>query len=194
VAWRRRRRGAQGFDAALVDDSRLLALSSRLSCAEVVALAQAARPDIVAVDSPRCCAPDGHSTRDCERALARSVCGIRWTPDRARVESGDYYGWVREGLHLYEALRGRGLQTIEVFPTASWTRWHRPRGAQPRGAWSRAALAQLRLDGVPQRLNQDQRDAIAAALTARDLAYGLAERIGDIVVPAAQPQRNHSLG
>jgi hypothetical protein len=47
-------------------------------------------------------------------------------------------------------------------------------------------LAALGLDGVPARTNQDQRDAIAAAMTARQHALALTETIGEIVVPAGR--------
>jgi hypothetical protein len=39
--------------------------------------------------------------------------------------------------------------------------------------------------GVPERTNQDQRDAIAAAMTAQQHTRGLTQAIGEIVVPAA---------
>ncbi len=149
-----------------------------------VRLVEAHRPEIVAIDSPRSCAPPGQSTRECERLLARAVCGIRWTPDEDRVRAGAYYGWIVEGLALFEALAGSETQAIEVFPTASWTRWLGRRGARSRSAWSRAGLETLGLDGIPARTNQDQRDAIAAAVTARQHARGETETIGEIVVPS----------
>jgi hypothetical protein len=73
---------------------------------------------------------------------------------------------------------------IECFPTASWTRWTGKRTSLlTRSAWSRAALAELGIDGVPARTNQDHRDAIAAAVTARTHAKGRTEQFGEIVVP-----------
>ncbi len=50
--------------------------------------------------------------------------------------------------------------------------------------WTREALAACELLGVPSRTNQDMRDAIAAALTARDYEQGRCQRFGDIVVPS----------
>jgi hypothetical protein len=41
----------------------------------------------------------------------------------------------------------------------------------------------LGLEDVPARTNQDQRDAIAAAVTARQYAHGMTEAMGEIVVP-----------
>jgi predicted nuclease with RNAse H fold len=178
--------GAQrkGFDVALIDEHRLLHLHGGLSVSPVVELAVAHSPVLVAIDCPCSCAPDGHTSRADERELARHVCGIRWTPDRAQVEVGDYYAWVRHGLALFEALAARSVPTIEVFPTASWTRWCGPRGTTSRARWSRHGLAALGLTGVPERTNQDQRDAIAAAVTARGHTLGRTEAFGAIVVPA----------
>jgi predicted nuclease with RNAse H fold len=173
------------FDIALVDDRRLLALEGRLACDKVVQFVERERPAVVAIDSPRCCAPDGEATRACERQLARAICGIRWTPDRARICASPYYAWIVEGFALYDALAAHDVNVIEVFPTASWTRWLGKRGGQLRPAWSRQGLAGLGLEGVPARTNQDQRDAIAAALTARQFSGGIVEAIGEIVVPAA---------
>jgi len=171
----------KGFDVALIDDRGVVRLLARLDRSGVVAVVESARPRVVGIDSPRVCAPDGHASRECERRLARSICGIRWTPDRAHVHASAYYGWVAEGLRLYEALGGR--DRIEVFPTASWTRWHGPRGARSRSAWTRDALAALGLVGVPARTNQDQRDAIAAAVTAREYSRGRTQAFGEIHVP-----------
>jgi hypothetical protein len=98
-----------------------------------------------------------------------------------------YYAWIVHGLDLFDDLVARGVEVIEVFPTASWTRWQSKRAAehgQPRAGKLWAALY---LEGVPARTNQDQRDAIAAAITARQHTQGLTETMGDIVVPAASP-------
>jgi predicted nuclease with RNAse H fold len=137
---------------------------------------------VAGIDGPCSCAPDGETSRAGERALARAVCGIRWTPDREHVRGGGYYGWVVEGLRLYAAL---DRAAIEVFPTASWTRWVGARGTRSRADWSRAGLGALGLAGVPARTNQDQRDAIAAAVTARSHSRGETEAFGEIVVPTS---------
>lgn len=173
----------KGFDIALVDERRVLALVGRLGRAAVVEFVERERPAVVAIDSPRCCAPTGRSARDGERQLARSICGIRWTPDQQQVYASPYYTWIVEGLALFDALATHNVEVIEVFPTASWTRWQGKRGSQTRAAWSRQGLATLGLAGVPTRTNQDQRDAIAAATTARQHTLGLTETLGEIVVP-----------
>lgn len=175
----------KGFDVAVIDHTSLIHLRARLTCAQVVEIAAEVEPRVIGIDSPRCCAPEGSSSRECERMLAREVCGIRWTPDAAAVNAGDYYGWIVHGLELHSALQPLGADVIEVFPTAAWTRWLGRKGAQPRSAWTRGGLTKLGLSMIPKRTNQDQRDAIAAAVTARQHSQGTTQAFGDIVVPAA---------
>jgi predicted nuclease with RNAse H fold len=176
----------KGFDVAVIDDRRVRELQGHVTCQQAVDLVTGSRAAIIAIDSPRSCAPDGLTARDEERQLARSVCGIRWTPDEKTVHASPYYAWVLEGLALFGALAARDAEAIEVFPTASWTRWHGKRGSRSRAAWTRQGLAALGLAGVPARTNQDQRDAIAAAVTARQHSLALTETMGEIVVPAGR--------
>jgi predicted nuclease with RNAse H fold len=173
----------KGFDVALVEGRRLVELRRRQSVADVAAWAAAARPAVVAVDSPRSCAPPGLTCRPDERALRAAVCGIRWTPPHEELAGNPYYEWIVHGLRLYDALAPQPVEVIECFPTAAWTRWHGPRAGRRRSDWTRAALAALDLEGVPPRTSQDARDAIAAALTARAYARGAVEVFGEIVVP-----------
>jgi predicted nuclease with RNAse H fold len=173
----------KGFDVAVIDDRQVLALQGHLTRKQAVDLAMENRPAVIAIDSPCCCAPDGHTARDGELQLAKSICGIRWTPDARHVYANPYYAWILEGLALFDALAAHGVEVIEVFPTASWTRWHGKRGSRTRAAWTRQGLAALGLDSVPARTNQDQRDAIAAAMTARQHSLARTETMGDIVVP-----------
>ena len=174
----------KGFDVAVIDEHRVLALQNRLTCKHVVDLVATHQPAVVAIDGPRSCAPEGQAARAGEIQLARAICGIRWTPDARQVHASPYYAWVLEGLALFDALSGCRSEVIEVFPTASWTRWHGRRGPRTRSAWTRQGLAALGLHGVPARTNQDQRDAIAAAMTARQHTLAMTETMGDIVVPA----------
>ena len=174
----------KGFDVAVIDSTELIELRARSSCAKVVTIVENVAPSVVAIDSPRSCAPDGKRSRACERELAKAICGIRWTPDTASVHSSDYYGWIVEGLILYDALDHLATELIEVFPTASWTRWIGKRGSSRRSAWTRKGLADLAVVGLPKRTNQDQRDAIAAAVTARQHSGGSTQTLGEIVVPS----------
>jgi predicted nuclease with RNAse H fold len=173
----------KAFDVALVEGARLTGLRQRQSVDDVAAWAAAARPSVIAIDSPRSCAAPGCTHRPEERELREAICGIRWTPPRAALDGNPYYGWIVEGLRLYRALTDQPAPVIECFPTASWTRWHGARDGRSRAAWTRDALAARGLAGVPKRTNQDMRDAIAAALTAREYDQGHVQLFGEIVVP-----------
>ena len=177
----------KGFDCAVIDGHRLMALLGGLRLEAVIKLVDAERPAVVGIDSPRCCAPTGRTARDGERVLARTICGIRWTPDRATVEGNPYYAWILEGLKLFESLADRDVKLIEVFPTASWSRWFGPRGSRSRALWTGQGARRLGLNGIPSRTNQDERDAIAAAVTARQHTDGMTEALGEIVVPTSGP-------
>jgi predicted nuclease with RNAse H fold len=176
----------KGFDVALVEDRRVVGVRGRQSVDDVVAWLICADPAVVAIDSPRSCADPGRTFRPEEKALRDAVCGIRWTPPRSALDGNPYYEWIVEGLRLFRALESYPVEVIECFPTASWTRWLGPRGGRPRSVWTREGLAALGLEGVPPRTSQDVRDAIAAALTAREYQAGRFEAFGDIIVPATR--------
>jgi predicted nuclease with RNAse H fold len=173
----------KGFHIAIVDDHALHEVTHVTRAGDVVAWLGERMPQVVAVDSPIAVAPDGAASRDCERRLARAICGIRYTPERSRLAGNGYYEWVEHGLELHEALRGGPWTVIECFPTASWTRWAGSKGPRTRAAWTQAALGALGVAGLPRRLGQDGRDAIAAAVTARAYGRGETEAFGEIVVP-----------
>src|SRR5262249_37442643 len=139
---------------------------------------------LVAVDGPVGWAPEPERSRLAERELRKVVGGnIRYTPNEVAAGANPYYDWIRHGLELYAAVEMSGLRTIECFPTASWARWAGPRNGVSRAAWSSAALASFKLDGVPPKTNQDERDAIGAALTALAHARGAADCLDPIYVP-----------
>jgi predicted nuclease with RNAse H fold len=180
----------KGFHIAAVDERRVVHEPVNVGpVAEAVELLESLAPPVIGIDSPCGPAAAGERSRGCERKLAGAVCGIRYTPDAdALSDGGSYYAWIRNGLALYDALAhatGFACRLVEVFPTATWTRLHGPRGSLPRGAWSRTALNSLGLEGLPtRRLNQDDRDAIAAAWTARLCSLpGAIEWFGEIAVP-----------
>lgn len=185
----------KGFHVAVIDRARLVEVRGIAVPAAVAVWLGELRPALVAVDSPAAAAPAGETSRHDECEFARAgICGIRYTPDRRAIDAprpngDDYYGWIRNGFALYEALAVAGLPAVECFPTASWTRWGGPRGKRGRGAWSAAVLRSLPLESLPGRLDQDRRDAIGAALTARAHAGGLTELFGAIAVPFAPAVR-----
>ena len=173
----------KAFDVALIEDRKLVWLRARQSAEDVAGAVGEVAPRVVAVDSPRSCAEPGATLRPEEKELRDAVCGIRWTPPMEQLNGNPYYEWIVEGLRLYDLLAQHPVEVIECFPTAAWTRWHGARADRSRSAWSRQALAASELAGVPARTNQDARDAIAAALTARDYDQGRYQAFGQIVVP-----------
>jgi len=189
----------KGFHVAVVDALRLVAGPTCLpDPAAVVEWITPWQPLVVGVDSPCSLAEDGKTMRDCERLFSpRTLCGIRPTPSastlaqqrRKRGAAATYYEWIEHGLELYAALREAKLTAIDVFPTASWTRWLGPRRGEPRASWSARALASRKLRDVPSRLGQDGRDAIGAALTACAYTNKRYEPFGEMVIPLADDRR-----
>lgn len=162
----------------------------------------------IAVDAPPDWAVDGEPYRACERKfLDEKICNIFYTPTQAigaaRSEGrGDgYYDWIAHGIELWRRLAddfGRE-KTIECFPTASLTRWGGPRRDRSRARWSKAILASCwgdELDDVSKARNQDQRDAVAAALTAWqfDIYSDTVEFFGPLHVPRYVPEARPGAG
>jgi predicted nuclease with RNAse H fold len=181
----------KGFHACALSGREIVGGPERLGdVAATVAWIIDRVPTTVAIDSPRECAPPGKRSRPDERDfVAAGICHIRWTPERSRLGGNPYYEWIEHGLELYAALAGAGFddRLIEVFPTSAWTIWAGPRGKRSRAAWSRAALADLGLAGVPSSQSQDDRDAIGAALVARLHDEGRSRAFGAIIIPAYGP-------
>jgi len=178
----------KGFHYAVLTGRRLV-VSDQVSRPDEVAEAIGHRaPTVVAVDSPRVLAPDGQAGRPCEyRFLTEGVCGLRLTPDRATMEARgheNHLSWILQGLDLYGRLHDGPWETIECFPTASWTVWGEARGAVSRARWSAAVLEGFELTVLPKRMNQDARDALGAALTALAYARATHRSFGDLVIPA----------
>jgi predicted nuclease with RNAse H fold len=176
----------KGFHVAVLDRRLRVSLTRAPTVGRCVEAVRGAF--VVAVDAPSAWAAPGEGLRGCERSFAGAgVCGIRPTPDEATAaaRTDRYYEWVEQGLALWAALEDEGAPTVECFPTASWTRWVGPRGRTSRAAWSRAGLVHLGVDGAEAAGNQDERDAVAAALTAWqcDRRPASVERFGDLVVP-----------
>jgi predicted nuclease with RNAse H fold len=175
----------KGFHCAAIDGDALVVLERLATPNEVAARLAELEPTLTAIDSPIGAALDGDRSRIGERELARAdLCNIRFTPDRLGLASNPkYYEWIEHGFELYAACRQKQLAVIECFPTASGTVWAGKRGAARRSQWTREALHRQALSGLPVRMNQDDRDAIAAALTARAHCQHQTVSFGDIVVP-----------
>jgi predicted nuclease with RNAse H fold len=166
---------SKGFDVAVIDAEGVVAGPERITGhREVVEWLRQHRPRVVAVDSPRSPAPGRERSRTGERELVRAgVCGIRYTPNSGALDANEgYYAWIFNGFSLYDALdqaaAAAGWDVVECFPTATWSRLGGVKGRfRTRAQWSRTVLGVCGLAGVRPRMNQDCRDAIGAALTAR---------------------------
>lgn len=182
----------KGFHAAAIEADRVIGLEAFRGSGAVhqtARWAQSRRPTQIAIDSPADWAPEREPSRPCERDFARArICGIRFTPSEsaAAARTDAYYEWIAHGLELWRELRARALPAIECFPTASWTQWYGPRGLRSRTRWTRDALGDLRrrgLAGCDEVGNQDKRDAVAAALTARQSEQEPMRCFGPLIVP-----------
>jgi predicted nuclease with RNAse H fold len=181
---------SKGFDVAAIDESGLVDKTVRIADAlDVVRWLREQGARVVAVDSPRSPAPEGKLSRRGERDLVKAgVCGIRYTPNVAALDANpSYYAWIAHGFALYAALAAVSSAArwtvIECFPTATWSRLGGPKGNLSRARWSREVLHGLGLRGLPRRMNQDARDAVGAAITARLYDQGKAEPFDEIIVP-----------
>lgn len=146
---------------------------------------------VVAVDSPIDAARNGERSRECEREFGKKgICGIRYTPEKTEIKPGGYYEWIYEGMELYKRLSKCKAKVVECFPTASWTIWNGPKKDRTRAQWTTKGLRKFRLniDNGGRRLNQDFRDAIAAAKTAECCAKGKGRYYSDIL-PIVVPKR-----
>jgi predicted nuclease with RNAse H fold len=176
----------KGFDIAIIsNDAVLRHLSRSQSPTEVVEILLKHSPRLLGIDCPESPAGVGAKHRPCELLVNREVCGIRWTPDSATIgRNQDYYGWLSNGFELWNEVRAAGMNAVEVFPTASWTIWNGRRGKASRSRWSREGIAKLGVIDLPTRMNQDERDAVASAWTARMADLGqVAAAYEPIVIP-----------
>ena len=163
----------KGFHLAVIEGDRVTELDQYPDAQTLASHLIELKPQAVGIDSPSDWAPDGQKSRPAEREFAaKKICGIRYTPDlaTAQAHTGTYYEWIFNGMELWDALRSdphfQG-RLFEVFPTASWTIWHGPRGDRKREEWSQEALENLPLSLPEVKWTQDLRDAVAAALSGK---------------------------
>lgn len=175
----------KGHHFALIEGQTLVDHGRGRSADEVARWFTARQAALVGVDSPRRWAAPGEPSRPDERALAAAgICRLFFTPNEQVARGHPFYAWMFSGMAVFQALVDSDIPAVESFPTATWTQLFGPRRGLPRGAWTRAALDDLGLDGIPSRQGQDLRDAIGAAYTAALHALGRTITFGDLVVPA----------
>lgn len=178
---------AVAIDAAGRVTDQLVVAPSRMD--DLVA-AIAATAAVVAVDAPSGWSENLHlADVDLPPKFRPARCGevalraqhgyaVPWpTP----AGPGERTGWMEVGITLHDRL-ARSVRTVEVFPHAVFLQLagvrSLPRKSSPAGAQLRATLLADRLEvaaGPLSRWTVDARDALAAALTARDVADGTSE-------------------
>lgn len=185
----------KGFHVSWIGEREaVLGLVNLKRVEDVVELVAKVKPLSVAIDAPQGFAVAPDRSRLCEREYAGAgITAIRYTPDEKTVKKGGYYEWIWRGHELYTALAAHRTKAsvIEVFPTASWHQWFGAKGSRSRAAWSTAAIDALgysdSLAAIKPgaRLNQDDRDAFGAALTARQHSTNRpsTRSFGTLIVP-----------
>lgn len=159
---------------------------------EIVELALAAKPDVVAIDAPlsipqgRRCIEDanGPHLRECDRALLE--LGIKFFP----VTLGPMRLLTARGIRLKERLEAEGFKVIEVYPGGAQDLLGIPR--KTRGLeLLREGLERLGVKGLRPGMSGDELDAVTAAyvglLYLRGEAVALGGRDGAIVMPRPPP-------
>jgi predicted nuclease with RNAse H fold len=157
------------------------ALASWCAGAAVVAIDAPERPSTAPHADDRTLAPKFRAARCAEIELGRRH-GI-WVSWVAPGEP-PFPGWMESGFRAFEALRRPGgPELLEVYPHAGFRELAggRPLASKRTAAGRRErasllARAGLAGDGV-EALSHDAIDALVAALTARDRAYGGARRV-----------------
>jgi hypothetical protein len=95
----------KGFHVAAVTGAEVVAGPQGIPIGDhVVQVLKELDPVVIALDSPRTCSPPGENSRQGERDLNREICGIRWTPEEAKLAGNPYYEWIVCGRELYDAL------------------------------------------------------------------------------------------
>jgi predicted nuclease with RNAse H fold len=196
----------KGFHAVALRDGKYLAHMASRDVDAIVQWCLKQQAAAIGVDAPCCWSRDGRA-RKAERELMAKRISCFSTPTRERAEQHpkDYFGWMRNGAQLYEALQshyrlfdGASVRTpvcFETFPHAiacelSGGTVQKKDGKRRRDLLETAGITTAQLT------NADLRDAALCALSALALlqrkfvVYGHKDD-GLIVVPnrAADPAR-----
>jgi predicted nuclease with RNAse H fold len=174
----------RGFDIAVVDDDRRVALLAKARDLDAAGVIIRGFPPetIVAVDAPpapsRGYAGAGKAYRVAEQELHRAGVSLYSVPSSAEAAPA----WMRAGFALYEVLAKEGFPpflqgaprrgvSIEVYPHLTYRILSgEARGRASKLEWSRAALRR-KVTGLSRDATQDALDAIAAAYTAWAFAH-----------------------
>jgi predicted nuclease with RNAse H fold len=199
----------KGLDIVLLDGSPEPAETHRrVALDQLGGLIEAARPDVVAIDSPPAWARDGRSRRT-ERELRLFGIQSYGTPAEDRGIDHPFYEWMRVGFQVFRIAAERGYRrfaggmarttAMEVYPhaTAVVLAGCLPPREVRKTVWRTAVLRTAGVAGDALR-SPDQVDAALAALTGLLALRGRCTTLGDpregvIALPArtlpARPYR-----
>jgi predicted nuclease with RNAse H fold len=161
---------------------------------EIMAWAEAARPDLVTVDAPLNLPPgrtsfedrNGEHFRSCDLELRAR--GIPFFP----ITLGPMRALTRRGMALKGSLEERGLRVMEMYPGGAQDVWGIPR-ARKDGAGLRRGLVRLGLRSLGRNLSDHELDAATGALVGRLYLLGRACRYGDLETGAILMPRGKSV-
>ena len=163
-------------------------LANGKSPGDVVRICLERKPACVAIDSPPDWALAGNM-RNGERELRQLGIQLYCTPSDPEKQRSAFYGWMKVGFKVFEALRAQyplyregqvGRHAVEVFPHATavvLAGRHRPQRVR-KAAWRKKILAELGYD-VAGLVNADCVDAALAAVTAAHALRGSFTGFGD---------------
>ncbi len=148
--------------------------------AEILALVEAARPDLVTIDAPLRLPPgrrsledrNGEHFRPCDRELLRR--GIKFFP----ITLGPMRMLTMRGIRLRKRLEKAGIPALEMYPGGAQDTWgiRRKQYGLPR---LRAGLERLGISGTTPDMTHDELDAVTGAYVGVLYLQGRAELIGD---------------
>jgi hypothetical protein len=171
----------KAFDVAVVEGRSLIGLRERQSVDDVVAWVASVKPSVVAIDSPRSAPrPAGPTGRRKRMSAMRSAAsgGRPRAPNSKAIPTTS--GSSRDCVSMTRSRPSRSKwSSASPRPPGRAGTGRATVAAGPRGRAKRSPRSNSR-GGVT---NQDKRDAIAAALTARDYDHDCFDAFGDIIVP-----------
>lgn len=148
--------------------------------AEIVALVDAAAPDLIVIDAPLRLPPgrrslsdrNGEHFRPCDRVLLKR--GIKFFP----VTLGPMRMLTERGIRLRKVFERRGLPALEMYPGGAQDIW-KIRRKQYGLERLRNGLRRLGIAGVTAEMTHDELDAVTGAYVGVLYFRGDAELIGD---------------
>lgn len=147
---------------------------------DILALVEAAAPDLVVIDAPLRLPPgrrslddrNGEHFRPCDRELLRR--GIKFFP----ITLGPMRMLTERGIRLRRRFERWGLPALEMYPGGAQDVWKIQR-KQHGLEHLRRGLKRLGISGIADDMSHDELDAVSGAYVGVLYLKGRAELIGD---------------